>query len=659
MVNSLSLNDFQGTQLGEILEPLSGQPVRVGILGVWTEAKVSYLAYELSTRYPEFQVGICSALTASASRTQHFVALEQMQKLLGIEVFASMGQFLEFLGFTGAGLSIAAQSSAKEIPLQCGEDIRLSDTDRQLLQFLFRDSRSVQLESLVGGFSGNLVLGARSQDSLGHEQAPHVVKIGKQELIGLERASFERIESILGNNAPRVTDFADFEGRGAIKYRYASMGGTFSTTLQKLYMEGLPLKRVRSLLDEVFQEQLGRFYAAATLEKCDLLDYYGFSPQWAPAVRQAVEAVLGEPATGDKLSFPSGRTFPNPCRFYEVELERMPPNRVDDAQFSYVHGDLNGANIIVDRNQNVWLIDFFHIHRGHVLKDLIKFENDLLYIFCKISGGEEFEEALKLSDVLLDQADLAALPPAWEELGLRSPNLRRAWETLRHLRSYYPALLGSNRHPLQMLIGQMRYAMHTLTFDESDIWQRRWALYMGAGCAQKIVDHVETTGPLHLGWIQEGKGTQERVGLTILPGRRDRNRDLDQDIQTLKKEGITHVVSLITEEEMADYGVPQLLEAFYQSGVQNLWMPILDQKVCSPEQMADAIKWMQEAVAGQGRVAIHCVGGLGRSGTLAACYLKTLGWSSEEALHEVRRARTARAVETRLQEEFVQRYSGS
>jgi thiamine kinase-like enzyme len=39
---------------------------------------------------------------------------------------------------------------------------------------------------------------------------------------------------------------------------------------------------------------------------------------------------------------------------------------------SYVHGDLNGKNMILDAQNNVWLIDFFHTHRGHVLKDLLK-----------------------------------------------------------------------------------------------------------------------------------------------------------------------------------------------------------------------------------------------------------------------------------------------
>src|SRR5206468_9129276 len=87
-------------------------------------------------------------------------------------------------------------------------------------------------------FSGNFVLGTKSIDLHGHEQVPHVVKIGPKALIGKERTSFERIEAVLGNSAPRVADFADLETRGAIKYRYAAMGRGDSRSFQKIYEAG-------------------------------------------------------------------------------------------------------------------------------------------------------------------------------------------------------------------------------------------------------------------------------------------------------------------------------------------------------------------------------------------------------------------------------------
>ena len=76
----------------------------------------------------------------------------------------------------------------------------------------------MQLCVLDGGFSGNLVLGSKSVDLHGHPQVPYVLKIDPQGLIGQERKAFEQIERVLGNNSPRITDFADIDNtqdRGA------------------------------------------------------------------------------------------------------------------------------------------------------------------------------------------------------------------------------------------------------------------------------------------------------------------------------------------------------------------------------------------------------------------------------------------------------------
>src|SRR5258706_2835168 len=68
LINSLTLNDFDGTQLEQTLAPFAGAPARAGVVGVWTEAKVSFLCYELTTRYPQMEVAVGSALCASSSR---------------------------------------------------------------------------------------------------------------------------------------------------------------------------------------------------------------------------------------------------------------------------------------------------------------------------------------------------------------------------------------------------------------------------------------------------------------------------------------------------------------------------------------------------------------------------------------------------------------
>lgn len=622
-------------------------------MGVWTEAKISFLAYDLRTRFPSFELAVCSALTASSSRHNHFVALDQLERILGVRVLASVGEFVDYLGGQMAEASLIGFSQ-KHPTLQVDDRTSLSDADRQLVRYLFRGCREVSVKSLDGGFSGNAVLATRSIDLHGHEQVPHVVKIGAKGPIGQERESFERIEAVLGNSAPRITDFADMRERGAIKYRYAAMGGGDSNSFQKLYERGMPFSETKAIFDSVFIEQLGRLYRAAELEPIDLFAYYQFSPRWAASVKSKVEALLGHPA-GEMLDFPGDRRVPNITAFYEKALERL-PRRSRPHYLAHLHGDLNGANIIVDGQKNVWLIDFFHSHRGHVLKDLIKLENDILYIFTKLDSESDLEEALCLTDELLKAEDLGRELQALPDKTIRSGRLHRAWETVRLLRSYYPELLKADRDPMQLLIGQVRYAVHTLSFDEASPLQKRWALYTACAAAAQLKRRAQASIGLRIDWLPAHREGAAKVGLTWLPGRRDAGRSLDEDIQSIRGQDVRAVICLLARDEFARYGVEGLLQAYQRAGLEVLHLPTLDQRPPSRSELTVAAEWIQERVERNANVLVHCVGGIGRAGTVAACWLRTHGMDAASAIELVRKVRSPRAVETRVQEEAIEAF---
>ncbi|PJZ46760.1 protein tyrosine phosphatase [Leptospira brenneri] len=323
-----------------------------------------------------------------------------------------------------------------------------------------------------------------------------------------------------------------------------------------------------------------------------------------------------------------------------------------------MHGDLNGANIIIDGQDNVWMIDFFHTHRGHIIRDLLKLENDILFIFCKIESEMEWKEAVELTDFLHSREDLGI------ELSFESPEfltnekLKKAYRVIAKLRSYYPRLVKLDRDPYQMHVGALRYAMHTLSFDESNEWQRKWALYVGSKLIIKVKEFIKRSKVLRIDYLKPLVSSDSdgitRIGLTILPGRKDRARVLADDINTIKKEGITHILSLITEQEYIQYGVPDLKSELTQNKIQQKHIPILDQRVPSLTQMKESMDWMEEALSKKEKVLIHCVGGLGRSGTVAAAYLIWKhGLDAESAIQKVRESRSERAVESLEQIRFL------
>ncbi|MBL8021705.1 MAG: isochorismatase family protein [Leptospirales bacterium] len=661
IVNASGLNDFVDTDLATVLTPFKGKRIRVGIVGVWTEAKVTFLAYDLRTRYPEFDIAVASPLTASSSRQMHFVALDQLKSILGIRVFSSLGGFTEFL--TGTLPDIQSKAPFRQGVLHFDGDYSVTETDQNILSYLFRDCKRVDLKSLDGGFSGNVVLKARSVDVLGHPQVPTVIKIGERDPIAQERTSFERIEEVLGNNAPRIVDFAEMGNRGAIKYRYAAMLDGAVSVFQDLYqkieeeivagkrqLDGETMQPIFDVLDTVFLGQLGRLYQAGESEKLDLFSYYDFSERYASGVRRRVTAILGDAPENVKEVFP-GANVEHVCPFYERDLATIQSGG-SVARMSYVHGDLNGRNIVLDPSHNVWIIDFFHAHRGHILRDLLKLENDLLYIFTKITNDSELKEAAQLASILIDQPDLG-VPPEPGAVNFSNPAIAMAYLTACKLRSYFPALVQTDREPFQMHVGLLRYAMHTLSFDECNDVQKKWALSSGARLISKIKTSIARTNRLRIDFLEVAQGSG-KIGMTILPGRRDRNRSIEEDLSVIRENGIESILCLITENEFHDYGVDGLKAAYAKAGLETRYMPIVDQAIPSQAEMKASTEWMKARLDKGKNVLVHCVGGLGRSGLAAAAYL-TLERQvpPEDAIERVREARGRRAIETRKQENFL------
>jgi protein-tyrosine phosphatase len=69
--------------------------------------------------------------------------------------------------------------------------------------------------------------------------------------------------------------------------------------------------------------------------------------------------------------------------------------------------------------------------------------------------------------------------------------------------------------------------------------------------------------------------------------------------------------------------------------------------------MQEMIDWLAERLAKGKTILLHCVGGLGRAGTVAACFLRTQGLDGDSAIATVRVARSLRAIETEIQEQFI------
>lgn len=655
-VSSTTLNDFLHTGMEDTLRRCLPGVSRAGIVGAWTDAKVSFLAYELRTRYPHLEIAVCSALAASSSRERHLLALDHLERVVGVRIFHSIGEFGQFLYPEGESAPELEhrKSFLRSVEISC--DAELREDDRELLAWLYRGSSKVSARCLDGGFSGNAVLAVESFDLEGRREAPHVVKIGPRAAIGQERISFETIEPILGNSAPRVADFADHGERGGIKYRYASMTGAKSRTFQSLWKAGLDDERTEEIVRTVFEEQLGRLYQAAAPEPVDLLDMWGFDAKWTSHVERSVRAVgVADPSLPWEVV--PGLECPPVVPFYGETIPRSRGRMRELAPLARVHGDLNGANILIDGNRNVWLIDFFHSRKHHVLCDFAKLENDILHIWTPLETDDDLRAFAGLLAALGRVADLG-VPLLDREAAGVDARFARTWSLLVVLRAVAAKFVGVFRDPWQHRIASLRYAVHTLSFDEPTGLQKKGALLNAGILARSCREHLEQDRRLRVDWIPLD-GVPGALGLTILPGRLDRGRNLSEDLAVFREAGVDEVVSLVTDEELSEYGVPRLREELEDLGIGSVRFPILDQRACDlTEARTIARRILADCRAGR-KVVVHCVGGIGRSGMIAACVAVENGLDAGAAISHVRHHRSPRALETQAQVDLVRELAGA
>lgn len=171
---------------------------------------------------------------------------------------------------------------------------------------------------------------------------------------------------------------------------------------------------------------------------------------------------------------------------------------------------------------------------------------------------------------------------------------------------------------------------------------------------------TSVTHPLRIDVVTVPTGGQ--IGITFCPGKHQHHamtgsweRDLMTDLQAIQTWGATAVVTLIEDHEFTALGIDDLGQSVNALGIAWYHLPIPDMQ--APSEAWES-RWLSSGprirriLNGGGRVVVHCKGGLGRAGTVAARLLIEFGQSPDEAIGCVRTARPG-AIETDQQERYL------
>jgi atypical dual specificity phosphatase len=123
---------------------------------------------------------------------------------------------------------------------------------------------------------------------------------------------------------------------------------------------------------------------------------------------------------------------------------------------------------------------------------------------------------------------------------------------------------------------------------------------------------------------------------------------LDDDLAWLRAQGVGALLSL-TEEPLPN-------GAATRHGLDELHLPVNDLTAPAPAQLEQALAFIDRHAAQGQAVAVHCLMGQGRTGTVLAAYLIRGGHTAEAALAEVR-ACCPGAVGSSAQERALERWA--
>jgi ADP-ribose pyrophosphatase len=450
------------------------------VVGCQTEKRIQAIATFLRNVLGFERVAVSPHLVGSTTAEAHYAVLRHNLPRSGVNVLLDLGEAARWVDVDPerAGLEGGA-------PCAIGPDEARDQMDadaQRIVQLICMHWTRAELRALAGGFSGSLLFLADGWKGEARTE-PMVIKIDDFAQMRRELDGYHQVKDFFGKHVPTFGYPVRQGSLLGVGMELAAMEGR-PTTLQDHFEEaGTESEVVHFLtrLEKSLDLLSGKLYGN-TLERSSVAPFRSFGLHAAQQIawlRENASIILG-------YSEESGRSVESVDLDQLENVARLVTRNPDavESELCLQHGDLNLANVICDEGDNVWFIDWTHSGIHPLELDFAKLENDVKFVMSKDFDVDDLPRLHAFEEYLLSQkipAPADELPDAlkFAKWDLR---FRKILAAVRLIRQRCFGLKEGDDW-LVYRVALLRYAMHTLSFDqrrgrgECDETQLMYALY--------------------------------------------------------------------------------------------------------------------------------------------------------------------------------------
>jgi ADP-ribose pyrophosphatase len=460
------------------------------VVGCHTDQRVLAIASFLREVLGCPEVAVSSHLVGSATREAHLATLRHYLPAIGVRVLLDLEETAEFIDIPAGDIAKFAARPCEIRPADAVEN--MDDHQRQIVELLCLHWTKAHLRPLAGGYSGSLLFLADGWKGEARTE-PMVLKIDGTLQMRRELDGYYQVKDFFGKHVPTFGYPVAKEDALGVGMDLAAMEGS-PETLQDTFEAAedddsvahfmLRLDKTLALLSEKLYRNTGEVswvvpYRAFGLHAEAQLEYFNRNTGFISKYLEDEDASEVD-VNSEQLA----------------KVIRLVTANEDgvDSELCLVHGDLNYANVICDKGDNVWFIDWTHCGVMPIELDFAKLESDVKFVMTKTFDVEDLPRLRAFEEYLLAHripGDVDGLPDTlkFAKWDLR---FRKILEAVRRIRTALFALKEGDDW-LVYRTALLRYAMHTLSFDkrrrrgECDLPQLVHALYSVQGLTFDLV----------------------------------------------------------------------------------------------------------------------------------------------------------------------------